>query len=65
MSKNIVEKAQDETTIEFYQYLMDIETMDDDGLKLTMQKKGLIFIWFINQFLCVFFKYSIEKITFF
>jgi hypothetical protein len=44
MSKNIVEKAQDETTIEFYQYLMDIETMDDDGLKLTMQKKGLIFI---------------------
>ncbi len=44
ISQNIVEKAQDETTIEFYQYLMDIETMEEDALKLAMQKKGLIFM---------------------
>jgi hypothetical protein len=44
MSKNLVEKAQDETTIEFYQYLMDIEMVEEERLKLQMQKKGLIFM---------------------
>ncbi len=44
MSKNLVEKAQDETTIEFYQYLMDIEMVEEERLKTQMQKKGLIFM---------------------
>ncbi len=45
MSKNFVEKAQDETTMEFYQYLIDIETLTEDMLKQQMNKKGLIFLW--------------------
>jgi hypothetical protein len=32
---------------------MDIETMEEDALKLAMQKKGLIFMWFISEYVSV------------
>jgi hypothetical protein len=40
--ENILEKIEDEESKAFYQYLMEVEKSTEEGLRSTMQLKGLV-----------------------